>query len=543
MSSSIMIMVLMCLWGHISPQVLQRVMDLFMVDLALHKADKLDLSSVEVLAGLGSHGEHPNNIWRDLKNRLPAPKLPSLHSFTIPYKHTVLGFLYLPTTIILPHELFAAMYHNMSHMWAECICPSKEVCRKFWNCVRGTPQFASHPVRLLGDLSKCIPLRLHADGTPASGIGKSWGKLVDVFSLSSMLVFGSSLVHNFLIWMVHQTLLCAVRGHHTMETFWKKFTWSMDALAEGRWPTVDWMGKAIKCVRAGTWLMGGIRMYIWKCIGDLDMWCKTIELPNSNSNCPCALCPANATTHPWWHFYPSAAWIAAIYSAAEFMASGWGTCGLFNCPGVTIHSMAPDWMHVKHLGLDKVLLGSVIWILVNWVLPGDDKDAKLKTVWNDILRIYVEDGVKCRYGGIKMTMFSTNSTPKLKGKAAEIKCLGPVLVKVFQAYMDVELGLHRKILLLLRLSAYLDAIIDRNSDKFVLEGQERDDLVATGFAFLSLFYEVSCVFKDDDIALFAITAKAHYLMHICLLSGSRHFTSNFLCYGFRFCVMYLGYAL
>ena len=33
-----------------------------------------------------------------------------------------------------------------------------------------------------------IPLRLHGDGTPVTGLGKQWGKLVDVYSLASLLV-------------------------------------------------------------------------------------------------------------------------------------------------------------------------------------------------------------------------------------------------------------------------------------------------------------------------------------------------------------------
>ena len=36
--------------------------------------------------------------------------------------------------------------------------------------------------------TKVIPLRLHGDGTPVTGLGKQWGKLVDVYSLAGLLV-------------------------------------------------------------------------------------------------------------------------------------------------------------------------------------------------------------------------------------------------------------------------------------------------------------------------------------------------------------------
>jgi len=504
---------------------LNKVMQLFLADLTSHGKGHLDISGVQGLAKLGSYGVHAQNVWRDLKAWLPKPRLPSLHEFQIPYKHSILGFTYAATAMILPHELFSAIYHNYPAMWAECMYPCAEVCLRFWSCMRNGLHFKCHPARYINDLSKVIPLRLHGDGTPASGIGKSWGKMVDVFSLSSMLVFGkSSLLHNFLVWMVHQSLLCVLREHHTMNAFWDRFNWSCKALADGLWPTELWNGAKIYSAKAGTELMGGFRAYVWAVVGDLDYYVKTLELPNSNSNSPCALCPCNSTTMPWWDFRPTAAWVYAIYTIAVWLAAGWNTCGLFGCPGVTVLSVYPDWMHVKHLGIDKVLLGSVLWVLVNWILPGDDKAAKLSVIWSDIVRIYREDNVSDRYGSLKLTMFTTGTTPKLKGKAAEVKCLGPVLVKVFEAYMNANLDLHRKILTMLQLSAHLDSIIDASVGEFALSQEAADDLVATGCSYLALFYEVSDTFKDETVALFSLTAKAHYLMHICLLSRSCNFT-------------------
>ncbi len=83
--------------------------------------------------------------------------------------------------------------------------------------------------------------------------------------------------------------------------------------------------------------------------------------------------------------------------------------------------------------MQKVLLGSVLWILINWIVVGATPDAKLMEVWHHILRIYREDEVQNRFGSLKMTMFTTKSSPKLKGKAAEVRDLVPVLHKVWHA--------------------------------------------------------------------------------------------------------------
>ena len=33
-----------------------------------------------------------------------------------------------------------------------------------------------------------MPLKLHGDGTPVTGLGKQWGRLVDIYSLGALLV-------------------------------------------------------------------------------------------------------------------------------------------------------------------------------------------------------------------------------------------------------------------------------------------------------------------------------------------------------------------
>ena len=117
--------------------------------------------------------------------------------------------------------------------------------------------------------------------------------------------------------------------------------------------------------------------------------------------------------------------------------------------GVTILSFYPDWMHCKSLGIDKPLLGSVLYVLVHYILPGGVED-NLSAVWRDIESFYDELSSENRYGHMRQTMFHTKSQPKLKGKAAEVKDLCPVLVLVWQKYMNPLLPIHQKILVVLK---------------------------------------------------------------------------------------------
>ncbi len=92
--------------------------------------------------------------------------------------------------------------------------------------------------------------------------------------------------------------------------------------------------------------------------------------------------------------------------------------------------------------------------------------------------------------------------------------------KVWLHYYNPALELHRKIELMLRLSAHQDAILDRNRDTFALSDADGDDLIATGFLYLSVFWDVRGHFLEEEYPLFALTAKGHYQMHSCLLSKS-----------------------
>ena len=224
---------MMVLWGQMSPQLLQTLMGHMVADLELYDQDLLDVQSIKKMARLGTYGRYPNNVWTEFKNLLPTPKLPKLHYFWLPMRHNVLGRFWKQVPMLLPHELFSAIYHHYPAMWKKIVYPGQEVCKKFWKAVEGSEQFKQHPVRSRRDYStKCIPLKMHGDGTPVTGLGKGWGKLVDIFTVCSMLAYGPTILQHLMICCIFQHLLSVQAGHHTMATFYRKFIWSFQCLWE-----------------------------------------------------------------------------------------------------------------------------------------------------------------------------------------------------------------------------------------------------------------------------------------------------------------------
>ena len=509
----------MVLWGQISPQLLQKIMSFMVDDLKLYDADILDTAHIQKLAGLGTNGAHPNNTWAELKRMLPTPKLPKLHYMWLPMRHNVLGRFWKHVPMLLPHELFSAIYTHYPLIWTKIVCPGQQTVSRFWKAVQGSEQFRQHPVRSRRNYDTlCIPLKLHGDGTPVTGLGKGWGKLVDIFSLTSMLVCCPTIMQHLLAFMIFQHLESWTDGHHTLRTFYRKLIWSFQCLWEGKKPTKDWMGNAMVYAGAGDDLMGGHFMCLWALICDLEHCYKCYEMPNVNSNSPCGLCPCNTVGIPWFDFRPTAVWMTLVYTIQSYLAAGLRRSILFDIVGVSVLSFYPDYMHCKHFGIDKILAGSVLFLLVHFIMQSTDPDENLAMLWQDISRLYGELGTAHRYGHMRQTMFTTKSAPKLQGKAAEIKDFGPVMVELWKKYMNPRKTMHAQILIILEGSAHCDKILAEHPSDFALPPDAADDLISTCFIYLSAWYDVSMHFKNDEVPLFGMTAKAHLLMHSCLLS-------------------------
>ena len=254
----------------------------------------------------GHCGQHPQHMWHQLLERLPRPKL-QLHFWECPLRHAVLGFFFKPVGMLLPHELLATLYHCYPKVWDRFVYVSQSRCRQFWDAVSDTVHFRTHPVRHREGFKQCaIPCKIHGDGTPVVSLGKSWSKLVDIFSICSMLSTGSTRLRNFMLWMVHQSLQSATAGHHTLHSFYRKLAWSLNAAYLGEWPEVDWRGRPLQGRRGQ--LADGYFWVVWVLCGDSDHLFKAYDLPNATSNSPCPLCPCNSGDLPWWDFRPHAAW-------------------------------------------------------------------------------------------------------------------------------------------------------------------------------------------------------------------------------------------
>ena len=123
-------------------------------------------------------------MYRDLTRRLVKPLTGAPHQCSLPYKIAPLVIKERPASVLLPHELFANIYHKYPKVWGTRIVESQESLESFWDAMEGHPLLDHMKLRDREDgyRSNAVPLRIHGDDTPVTGIGKSWTKVCLFFS-------------------------------------------------------------------------------------------------------------------------------------------------------------------------------------------------------------------------------------------------------------------------------------------------------------------------------------------------------------------------
>lgn len=515
-------------WGEMTPQNVQMIAQLAVKDVV----ESLRIGRVPrellMLASLGSFGAHANNCHRDLVAKLEEPKLCEASSLDLPLKLKS-GTTTRKQRAFWPHEVFASIFRDYPDSWQTRICPGQEAVTAFWEQMSGSEVYATHPVRLRAThRSHAVPISIHGDGVPVTGRGKKWCKFADIFSWTSMLAYGPTIDIMFFIWMSIASLASKTPGQHTQRSFFAQLAWSLNALWEGKWPAADHTGRryrqgSMEAKRANTPLADGYFGVLWCLKGDLDYFASTLELQRYSSLCPCCFCEANSADLPWTDFRPDVApWLDRVWTAADWLAQHPNRSPLFNVVGSSILTVHPDYMHCKHLGTDQQTFGSVLWLLC-YEFAGEPEKL-LEEAFALITKYYRDHKVSTRFTSIRLSMFTCAkqpraSPPKLKGKAAEIRNLGPALQAAWDARMDFQDLRHQQVRLLLQRGNRLEEILNEHPDAHALPGDVAADFLKVTHELLAIQTALNAHFVSQGLQLFHITVKAHYLLHCAMLAG------------------------
>ena len=512
-------------WGRLSPQTLRIIVDKAKQDILAYAAGTLDFTEIEQLSTIGAEGHATQNALRDLERKLSVPRLDKARfSFNCLMRSPMARFVLQDNMqdAILPHHFFHILHRDYPDEFQKKFVGDPGVLSDFWLDQAGNPLLDDHPLMSRANWqTTTIPLAIHGDATPVAGIGKGWGKQVDIYSFYSLVAHGTTRDLMVLLYAGFVHLLTK----DSMLQVWRILVWSFKALAKGCWPETDAYGmpftNAVDKDRAGTPLAGEYAAVVCCIEGGLDCYSKNLGLRHWSSGHRCCWCPANKTEGDgicWNEFRAGAAeWQEESWTSSEWREAHPEAHPLLSLPGVGIQNVFADWCHSKHLGCDKQNYGSVFYLLCYDLLPGDPA-TNLDVIWGEILQYCRDHNIGDRFRQMKLSLFTKPRTPlaafpKMRGKAIEIRNLGQPLCHVWASKMDVTNMLHQQIAFMLRCSVKLENTLKDNRQLFRYPPELADEFVKTTSQYLQLTSAIARQYNEASRKLFDMTVKHHILWH------------------------------
>ena len=454
-------------WGHMSVYQVQQMAHLILQDLE-EGGCTMKFPELIHLAKLGDSGQLRNNMSRDIDRYLdslievPAPTMVDLPT----KKGSEL------TGLMLPHQLFAYLFEAYPKVFRKLFMPGgQEQIREFWNQCRGAKCLQGQPALRSLDASKAIPIGIHGDEVPISGRGKCWVTMAVMISWFSLLSLDTSSSEGLLwIWASNPAMFAeGIEG--TVHHFMTVLSWSLDVLFSGKWPHKDHRGMRYhpdspEAQKAGSLLAGGYYMILVSLIGDLDYCCKFLGLQHwASASQPCSRCQCKKQGPlTWKDSRLEAPWRATVYTAKSWLRSESRSRNpIFDAKNVTGLSAQPDYMHVKYLGYQQFWLGSVLWLLVNEVLPASPI-ANLRGIGLYVRRYQIRHRITAKFplGAFgKLSIFlRKKGYPKLRGKGAHVRHLATALASLWNRKHNPHDPNHVRVKLMFKLDLEIEAVLE-----------------------------------------------------------------------------------
>lgn len=287
---------------------------------------------------------------------------------------------------------------------------------------------------------------------------------------------------------------------------WKEIfsimAWSFKALWLGTHPTKDWKGQPVTgdmADLAGRPLTKDkLRFYVWTYLGDLEYFANTLKMPHWQRHSFCWLCDSNKQT--------------AGKSPYDFRDKpGWKFIGPTQLK--TAYRPSIDLLHTLGLGVSVRICGSVLYC---WCFEENatkqQATKNLRILWESIQRKYKDMKVSERFTNLTLSQIINvdkmhTSVPLLKGKAAEVRHLVPVLASVAwdKAKEDGNGGLKQSHI------ATCFAIWLRSTDYFMSQEEAQQALSHIQKSFMHYAWLQE---NENNDCLWQFTPKFHWAYHL-----------------------------
>lgn len=184
-------------------------------------------------------------------------------------------------------------------------------------------------------------------------------------------------------------------------------------------------------------------------------------------------------------------------------------------------------MHVVHIGTSQYLLGSVLFKLVYQMLPGRPLE-NMEVLWQEICGEYRSQEVAAQFSSLGLSSFlvdvkaPTTAYPRLKGRAAEIKWLVPVLQAIWERRKRPGNQIDQLVSIVLQEQLTFQALIDEDADMFQMEAESAKQLPKTVDRLLATYARLAFEANQQGELLWSMVPKHHMLWHFARKAWCLH---------------------
>ena len=317
-------------------------------------ADKQGAVGVPKLSSMNN----PQNLHRSLTSAFGHPEgAPEFFWAHIPLKSGKKSL----HPFLLPHMWFSTLFAMLPSWWNSAIRGPVNAAQDYWNNVRQTEFFKSHPGLTEDELHRTIPIGMHGDGGAFSHNDSLF-----VLTWNSLIGSGMTRATRFLITIVPKSEMVP----ETMPAIMAILVWSFNSMLTRIEPLLTYAGEALK--GPFKFLANKYKACLAQLRGDWEFYTMPsfLAFPKWNEvGRMCWRCLAvgdNEDPLKYSRFDKLAPWRPTKQTHEKYLAGRAGLLVpvLFNCIGFRIECIMADVLHCVDLGIATHIAGNIFWLCI-----------------------------------------------------------------------------------------------------------------------------------------------------------------------------------
>ena len=487
-----------------------------------HGARAQGAAGLDRLADAGASGEHPGNLFRDLKKIFGWPvgcapiqwiKLPTKKGQSTPHP------------VLFPHVFVKQMFTERFDLFQQRLCGPERACSHFWEGISDTMFMRQHPNFPRTEWHRTIPLGFHADGG-------GFNKHDSLFGLSwnSLATTGwSSVQSRFLFTGIRKSDMLP----ETLDLLMKAFSWSANILLTGETPMVDWQNNALR--GGGRPLADGWRGQVVQVRGDWQFFCQAFYFAQWNSaEGMCPFCRASNIhrERAWYDVGPDAGWRDTIWTHELYLAH----LALHGLPvpaffqprhgilGLRLENVMVDILHTLDLGMTAHVIGSVMFVFacLRKKFGGSTYEEGAKLLASYLKQWYLDTECHSRIKGVLTLarLRSEKGWAKLKAHGAATRHLTSFalhLLRKFANFDDPQWGYHDRLAVAACQLLYRFYEIVK-TESLYMNSSMQEELETLGRQFTTIYCKLGVWSFSKKLKIWKLQPKLHLFEHLVLQS-------------------------